>query len=214
MLRINATAALLLKLSTRLKELSTWLLTFGPFGIFVIALLDSAFVPLPGGPDLAVITLSALRPGTMVLYALAATAGSTVGCVVLYSIARKAGEKVLSKVGAERRDRVENLLGRYDVLALILPAILPPPFPFKVFILSAGAFKLRLSRFILAVFAGRAARFLIEGWLAVRYGEEAWQLILRHGWKLLLLIVAMLAVWLVVWLLRQRSARREEADQA
>ncbi|HEU4386591.1 MAG TPA: VTT domain-containing protein, partial [Blastocatellia bacterium] len=204
----------LLKLSTRLKELTTWLLTLGPLGVFAIALLDSAFVPLPSGPDLAVIAMSAIRPGAMILYAVAATAGSTAGCIVLYSIARKAGEKVLSKVPRDRRDRIENLLGRYDVLALIVPAMLPPPFPFKLFILSAGVFKLRMSRFVLAVFAGRLARFMIEGWLAVRYGEEAWLLILRHGWKFLIGVVAAVGAWLIIRFLRQRSIKSEEAGQA
>jgi membrane protein YqaA with SNARE-associated domain len=210
--RTKAIALVLFKLGTKLKELSTWLLTLGPFGVFAIALLDSAFVPLPSGPDLAVIGMSALRPDAMVLYALAATVGSTVGCVFLYSIARKGGEKVLNRVSPQKRDRIENLLGRYDVLALVLPAMLPPPFPFKVFILSAGVFKLRMSRFILAIFAGRATRFLIEGWLAVKYGEEAWRIIVRHGWKLLLAMIALLGVWLVFRLFRQRSPRPEEVD--
>ncbi len=189
------------------------LIGFGATGLFAIALLDSAFVPLPGGPDAAMIILSAAAPAWMPLYALAATIGSTIGCAVLYLIARRAGASILKRVSAERRDRIENLLGRYDMLAVMVPAILPPPFPFKPFVLCAGVFKLKLWRFVVAIFTGRAARFLIEGWLAVKFGDEAYSIIRQHGLKVLIGVAAVLLVFFAIKFYRSRRLKKAVADE-
>ncbi|HXG65680.1 MAG TPA: VTT domain-containing protein, partial [Blastocatellia bacterium] len=155
---LQGSLAFLIGIKSKLAALGAWLATFGAFGLFTIALLDSALLPLPSGPDLIMITLSAAYPAWMPVYALAATAGSTIGCTLLYLVARRAGVAALRRIKLERRERIENLLGRYDMLAIMVPAILPPPFPFKPFILSAGAFKLRIERFVAAIFVGRAIR--------------------------------------------------------
>jgi membrane protein YqaA with SNARE-associated domain len=187
-----------------LAELGAWLMTFGTFGLFAIALLDSALIPLPSGPDLIMITLSALNPVWMPVYALAATVGSTIGCTLLYLVARRAGEGALKRVSLQKRERIENLLGRYDMLAIITPAVLPPPFPFKPFVLGAGVFKLKTTRFVLAVFVGRAIRFLVEGWLAIQFGEDALRIIKEHGVKVLIAVGILLLVVVAVKLYRQR----------
>jgi membrane protein DedA with SNARE-associated domain len=131
----------------------------------------------------------------MAIYALGATIGSAIGSALLYLVARQGGLRVLRGVRPETRERVEGLLGRYDVLAIMIPAVLPPPFPFKVFILSAGVFKLKLPRFLAAVVAGRAARFLIEGFLAIEFGEEAGALLRQQGVKVLIGVVALLLMY-------------------
>ena len=170
--------------------------------------LQTSFVriPLPSGPDLVMITLSAKNPAGMPLYALAATVGSTIGCTILYLLARRAGVAALSRLKNERRERVENLLGRYDMFAVMLPAVLPPPFPFKPFVLCAGVFKLKLGRFITAIFIGRAARFLLEGWLAIQFGDEAQRIIKRHGWKVLIVVAALVLIAFAVKYARNRQA--------
>lgn len=199
--------AFLLLASVRksLTEFGTWLMAFGSVGLFAIALLDSAFVPLPSGPDLIMITLSTLHPAWMPLYALAATAGSTIGCTMLYLLARRAGVRALRRVSVERREWIENLLGRYDMLALMVTALLPPPFPFKPFVLCAGVFKLKTTRFITAIFVARAMRYLIEGWLAIKFGDDAVRLIKEHGVKVLIAVVVILLVVLAVRFYRSRS---------
>lgn len=189
-----------------LESLGAWLKTLGPGGLFTISLVDSAGVPLPGGPDAVMIFLSAERPWLMPLYAFAATLGSTIGCTLMYLAARRAGVMALKRVSAERRERIENLLGRYDMLAIMVPAVLPPPFPFKPFVLSAGVFKLKLSRFVAAIFMGRAARFLIEGWLAVELGESAGDAIKQHGLKVLIAVALIVVVVIVFKLYRARRA--------
>ncbi len=205
--------AFLVGIKDFLANLGGKLIGLGAAGLFAIALLDSAFVPLPGGPDAAMILLSAKWPAWMPMYALAATLGSTIGCAVLYLIARRAGASILKRVRAERRDRIENLLGRYDMLAVMVPAILPPPFPFKPFVLCAGVFKLKIWRFVAAIFIGRAARFLIEGWLAVKFGDGAYDLIQRHGLKVLIGVAALLTVFLAVKFYRSRRSKEVVADE-
>src|SRR5215467_8891600 len=88
----------------RLNDLSAWLMSFGAAGLFGISLLDSALVPLPSGPDLVMIALSAANHDGMLVYALAATAGSTIGCTILYRLARGAGSRALNRIKAERRE--------------------------------------------------------------------------------------------------------------
>src|SRR5206468_3107512 len=101
------------------------------------------------------------------VYIVAAIAGSTIGSLLLYFIARKGGQAALGKFSPKKRARVEELINRYDIWALLLAAVLPPPFPFKLFMLSAGAFRMRLWRFIAALVIGRGVRFALEGWMAV-----------------------------------------------
>ena len=196
-------------IKSSLKSLGEWLLAFGAFGLFAISLLDSAFVPLPSGPDLIMVLLTIEAPAWMPVYALAATAGSTLGCTFLYLVARRAGATALKRMNQERRERLENLLGRYDMLAVMVPAVLPPPFPFKPFILSAGVFKLKMTRFIAAIFIGRGARFLVEGWLAIRYGKDATEIIQRHGLKVLIAVVAIFILSLAFKFYRLRSRRAQ-----
>jgi membrane protein YqaA with SNARE-associated domain len=190
-----------------LETFGKWLMTFGVFGLFTITLLDSAFLPLPSGPDLIMITLSVAGPKWMPVYALAATVGSTIGCTFLYLAARRAGIRALRRISVERRERIENLLGRYDMLAVMIPSLLPPPFPFKPFVLSAGVFKLQTTRFVIAIFTGRAIRFLLEGWLAIELGEEAWPFIKQHGFKVLIVVGVIFAVSLALKFYRMRSRR-------
>jgi membrane protein YqaA with SNARE-associated domain len=196
-----------LGIKRNLEQFGAWLMAFGSLGLFAIALLDSALIPLPSGPDLIMITLSAVEPAWMPVYALAATAGSTIGCLLLYLAARRAGLRVLGRIKPERRERLENLLGRYDMLAIMLPAVLPPPFPFKPFVLSAGVFKLKTARFVTAIFIGRAVRFLIEGWLAIQFGRDAERIIRQHGLKVLIVIAVIFIVSLAVKFYRLRSRR-------
>lgn len=193
-----------------LQSLLEWLKAFGALGLFGISLVDSAGIPLPGGPDAVMIWLSASKPALMPLYALAATAGSAIGCTLLYLVARRAGVVALNRLKPEKRARIENLLGRYDLVAVMVPAVLPPPFPFKPFVLCAGVFRLKTWRFIAAIFIGRAVRFLIEGWLAIRFGEDAGRIIKQHGWKVLIAVAVPAAAVFTIRFLRARSRRSKE----
>ncbi len=204
---MNEAAFILYGTRRSLQGLLEWLKAFGPLGLFGISLVDSAGIPLPGGPDAVMIWLSANTPALMPLYALAATAGSAIGCTLLYLVARRAGVAGLKRLTPAKRDRIENLLGRYDLIAVMVPAVLPPPFPFKPFVLCAGVFRLKTWRFIAAIFIGRSVRFLIEGWLAIRFGEDAGWIIRQHGWKVLVAVVVLAASGFALSVFRARARR-------
>lgn len=168
------------KITNGLGVVSQYLLAYGAFGLFTIALLDSVFLPLPSGTDAVMLLLSTARPQWMLLYAAAATLGSVIGCVMLYYISQRAGSRALARFSHEKQARVKELIDRYDVLAMLVACVLPPPFPFKLIVISAGVFRFNVWRFALAITAGRAFRFLLEGYLAVHYGEQAKDMLARY----------------------------------
>ena len=135
---------------------------------------------MPGGPDAVMILLSAARPAWMPIYAATATAGSVIGCLILYYISAKAGRRALLRFSAAKQARVKDLLDRYDVLAVLVASLLPPPFPFKLFVISAGVFRLNVWRFAIAIACGRAFRYLLEGYFAVQFGGQAKDLLSRY----------------------------------
>lgn len=171
---------LLRKIGNGLDAVSQYLITFGAFGLFAIALLDSALIPLPGGPDAVMILLSAARPSWMLLYAAAATLGSVAGCIILYYISRRAGRRALEKFSEKKQARVKELVDRYDVLSVLVASLLPPPFPFKLFVVTAGVMRMSIVRFASAVAVGRAFRFLLEGYIATRYGDRAKDILAQY----------------------------------
>ena len=194
------------------KALQSSLIAWGSLGLFFIALLDAAFIPLPGGPDVVVIALARHTPALMPLYVIVAVAGSTIGSLILYWIARRGGEAALRKVSPEKRERAMRFVDRYDMWALLVAAVMPPPFPFKIFVLSAGAFKMHLSRFIAALVIGRGFRFIVEGYAAVRYGDAAFE-VLKRNYPMVGLSVAAAIIVIAVLntILRKRKTLRARA---
>jgi membrane protein YqaA with SNARE-associated domain len=201
------------KLTGGLAKVSQYLVTFGAFGVFAVALLDSTFVPMPGGADAVTLLLSNARPAWWPIYAAAATLGSVAGCVILYYISRRAGRSALSRFSESKQTRVKELIERYDVLSVLVASLLPPPFPFKVFVISAGVFRFSVLRFAVAIAAGRALRFALEGYLAARYGERAKD-IFTHYYPYVALALAALAVvfFVVKSLIKRRDGRVAEVE--
>src|SRR5690349_23250775 len=117
--------------------------------------------------------LSSTYPNWMLRYAFMATAGSALGCLILYLISRRAGARALNRFPETKQRRVRHWIERYDAFAVLVATLLPPPFPFKLFVVSAGVFRFSFTRFMIAIVVGRAFRFLLEGVFAVKYGEEA-----------------------------------------
>jgi membrane protein YqaA with SNARE-associated domain len=189
-----------------LTRLSEYLITYGAFGLFMLALLDSTFVPLPSSADALMLLLSTTNPSWMLLYAFMATAGSALGCLILYLISRRAGARALNRFSEKKQAKVKNWIERYDMFAVLAATLMPPPFPFKVFVVSAGVFRFSLVRFMLAIIVGRGFRFLLEGYVAVRYGAQAKEIIAKYyPWIALGLVVAIV----VFVLLRQKFKRPE-----
>ena len=161
-------------------------------GIFLIAFLDSSVLTFPVINDLLVINLSTRYPGRMPYYAAMATLGSVGGCLLLYYIARKSGEAMFHKHAGPRARHIHAWINRNGFLSILVTALMPPPTPFKVFVIAAGALEMPVRTFVLGLLAARALRFFGEGLLAVRYGDRASRFLLTH--KLEVTGIALLGV--------------------
>jgi len=204
---------LLDKFIKSLSRLSDFLIAFGPFGLFAVAVLDSSFVPLPSSADALMLLLTAAHPRWMVFYAIVATAGSTLGCWILYYASRRAGKRALARFSESKQKRVKDLIDRYDVVSVVVASLLPPPFPFKLFVITAGVFRFSLTRFVVAIVVGRGFRFLLEGYFAIRYGAQAKVFLAKYfPWIGFGLAVTIIGVLLTRSLWRRRSDSRVEAS--
>lgn len=154
-------------------SLRDFLLALGIPGVILIAAIDSAGIPMPGGPDAVVMLVSWQRPALTIVVATAAAVGSVIGCCFLYLVGKKGGDVALSRFDKEKQERVKGWLRKNDLLAVFVAVIGPPPFPTKIFILSAGVIHMSWKRFVSAVFFGRFLRFVGEGYLGARFGDQA-----------------------------------------
>ena len=203
-----------------LKSFISWIsgvaMTLGGPGLFVIAFLDSSFISLPQINDLLVVFMVLLDPGWMPYYALMATLGSIAGCYAIYYLAERGGEAFIRKrLKAGHVERALALYKRHGLLALMVPALLPPPAPFKLFVLMAGVAKVRPLQFVVAIGLARGARYLALGFLTIRYGKSAEELMQTRGREVALWVVgAILLAAAGWWLLQKRSGRREQPGEA
>ena len=169
-------------LAQMIASIQGWATASGGVGLFIVAALDSSFLSFPQVNDLLIIVLSTKFPDRMPYYAGMTTAGSLIGCFALYTVARRGGEVFMRKrLKGHHVDRAMALYQRFGLLAVVVPALLPPPTPFKVFVLLAGAAAVSPWKFVVAILIGRGIRYFGEGYLAVRYGDHAYDLVKAHG---------------------------------
>jgi membrane protein YqaA with SNARE-associated domain len=183
-----------------------WASELGGIGLFIVALLDSSFLSFPQVNDLLIIVLSTRYPERMPYYAGMTTIGSIIGCFLLYGVARRGGEVFLRKrLKGPFVDLAIALYQRHGLLAVVVPSLLPPPVPFKVFVLLAGAAAVSPVRFGLAVGIGRGIRYFGQGYLAVLYGEQAAEFMKAHGAEIGIgLAATAVLIALAVFFLRKR----------
>jgi membrane protein YqaA with SNARE-associated domain len=192
-----------------LSRLNEYLLFMGIPGLLLISFIDSAAVPLAGGPDAVIILLSWRRPGMTFLIVLAAAVGSTLGCMVLYGIGRKGGERALSRFNPEKVAWIERKMQDYGVWAVFAAVMAPPPFPTKPVILAAGVLQASKLRFAASVFAGRMVRYSLLGYLGAKFGDQSAKIIKAHYPEI---FVALLCGILLLVLVRYfRNKRRHSA---
>jgi len=172
----------------------------GAWGVLAIAALDGAFLGLP--MDAVVAGYVYQDRARFFLYALMASVGSALGSIVIYGIGYKGGEELLRKrISPERFEKIHAAFDKHPFWSLMFPAMLPPPTPFKLFVLAAAVSEMGFVRFLLAIFSGRMVRFLILGLLTIRFGPDVVQLLgtlfRTHYYWVLLALAAGLVVWLV-----------------
>jgi membrane protein YqaA with SNARE-associated domain len=152
----------------------------GGLGLFLIAFLDSSVLTFPVINDLLLIDLSVRNPARMPYYATMATLGSVGGCLLLYYLARKGGEAMFRKNAGPRAQQIQAWIKKNGFVSILVTALLPPPTPFKIFVIAAGALEMPVRTFVLGLLVARGFRFFAEGFLAVKYGEQASGFLLTH----------------------------------
>ena len=200
--------AILDRLAQFLKEFATAL--DGP-GLLLVAILDSSFLSIPEGNDILIVVLSIGKSwGRMAYYVGMTTIGSILGCLALYTVGRKGGNPILRRrFSPATLEWAEHLYDRFGLLTVLVPSILPPPTPFKVFVLIAGVFGLPTWEFILAVALGRTIRYSMWGVLAVIYGQAVKDYMERNlarvGTGLFVVLIIALATVAVLYIRRLRA---------
>jgi membrane protein YqaA with SNARE-associated domain len=187
-------------------QLRAFAFALGPPGLALIAFVDSSFLSLPEVADLLVVAMVTQHKALWPVYVLSATAGSVAGCLVIYYIGLKGGEALVRRrIQSATVDRAKRALQRHGVVAVMVPAVLPPPVPFKPFVLLAGLAEISPLRFALAVAIARGGRYLALGLLALRFGDQAMEYMREHLAFVSLLLIGVLAAAAVVYLVWARS---------
>lgn len=207
----SESSATLLKHMKKLK-LPAWLQHFvavmGGGGIFLVAFLDSSVLSFPFITDALVMRLCMERPERTLYYAAMATLGSLGGCIWIYWLAKKGGEAYFHRHGGRAALKAKRWVDDHAFLSLFIPAILPPPMQFKVFVLAEGVFQVPLRTFVLALVLGRGLRYVAEGLFAVKYGQRALDFLIGHA---LAFIGAVAALMLVLYIANRLILHTEPA---
>jgi membrane protein YqaA with SNARE-associated domain len=181
-------------------------MALGAPGIFLVAFLDSSILSLPEIADLLVIWMVTNNKSRIVIYVVSATLGSLLGCLLLYGIGKKGGAGfVHRRFGSTNVERALDAFRRHGIMAVLIPSILPPPAPFKIFVLLAGLADISVARFSTAILIGRGLRYTVEGLLALWYGERAIAFIRQNGTTIALAAVIIIAAGFLVYLRLSRS---------
>jgi membrane protein YqaA with SNARE-associated domain len=189
----------------------------GAWGVLVVGAIDGAFIGLP--VDAVVASYVYQDRGRFVLYALMASVGSALGSIVIYVIGYEGGEELLRKrIPPARFERIHEAFDKHPFWSLMFPAMLPPPTPFKLFVLAAAVSEMSFARFLLAIFSGRMVRFLVLGLLTIKFGPDVVHLFgtlfKQHYYLLLEAILAGLVVWLVIRRKKKKSLIAEDAEDS
>jgi membrane protein YqaA with SNARE-associated domain len=178
----------------------------------LIATLDSSLLSLPEINDYLVVARCYKYPGAVIYFPMFAALGSVMGCLLLYTIMRRGGQALLRKrFKPESIQRVERAYARFGILAIAIPAILPPPLPFKIFVATAGTLEYPRWKFLLTVLIARAFRYYVEGILAVFYGKQVLLFLKDNGLVILSVAASAVVLGLIVYVLVNRRKRTRRA---
>lgn len=183
----------------------------GYWGLGAIALLDSSSIPVPMDAFVAGYVWS--DRSRVVLYVLAAAIGSTIGGLLPFFLGRAGGEIfLLKRIDRVRYEKLRDRFESQEFLALLIPSMMPPPTPWKLFVFGAGVFEMKTRDFMLAVFLGRLVRFSVLSFLTIRYGPEMVHIVSEAARRHLAVLMMALGVVIVVLVvmgvtkLRKKSA--------
>jgi membrane protein YqaA with SNARE-associated domain len=179
------------------------LMKWGIWGVGAVAMLDSSSIPVPMDAILALYIWNDKRH--FWLYCLVAAAGSAIGGLLPYGLGRAGGELfLLKRINRAKFERMRDRFERQEFLAVMIPSMMPPPAPWKMFVFASGVFEMRVLDFLLAVFAGRMVRWLALSLLVVKLGPHAVDLVEKHALSLVLVAGALAVLGFAWWWLRKK----------
>lgn len=183
--------------------------------MLVIGALDSSLLSLPEINDYLVVGRCLKHHSAAIYFPLFAAAGSVLGCFLLYSIMRRGGQALLRRrFRPEHILRAEHAYARFGLLALAVPAVLPPPLPFKIFVATAGALEYPRWRFLVTVMIARSLRYYVEGILAVYYGQRVLTFLRDNGLAVISIVAAVALFVLLIYLFSGRGRAATSAGKA
>jgi membrane protein YqaA with SNARE-associated domain len=190
----------------------------GAWGVFLATGIDSALLGMP--IDAIVAAYVYQNPHRFLLYVVMASLGSALGSIPIYYIGYWGGENLLRKrISEERFQKIHQSFERHEFWALMFPGMMPPPMPFKIFVLASAVFEMRIREFLFAIFAGRFVRFFVLSLLTIEFGphivELSGALFHHHAWLLLIVAVVIgVVVWLWWWSRKRSGAKRTHQSPA
>ena len=199
-----------------MKRYTAWiwglLAPLGIWGVFLIAFADSALLGMPVDAVVAAYVYKDRRH--FLLYVVLGSLGSALGSIPLYLVGYLGGEKVLRKrIPEERFQQIHRSFDEHEFWALMFPGMLPPPTPFKIFVLGAAVFEMRFTHFLAAIFAGRFVRFLVLSLLTLWFGPQIVQLTTALFKQHFYWVLGAIAIGGVAfWLLRQQRAKAKSTE--
>jgi len=190
-----------------LQNIVNFLVAFGPWGLFLLAILDSSGLPIPNSLDAYLIFLSVKEPQLAYRYAAISLAGSMIGNVTLFLIARRGGRRFQARVDPDRKHRFRKWFKRFGLVTVFVPGLMPI-LPLKLFVISAGALHTRFLPFLIVIVLARAGRYFGEAWLGVKLGIESTGFLRKHTWEIVIATVLLFVALYLLVIVSERWHKR------
>jgi len=170
-----------------LLKITNFLVAIGPWGVLLLAFVDSTGIPISAGMDALVILVGVKNPAQAYWTATLAVVGSAAGNTILFFASRRGGRRFLATTLIPGRpQRFRRWFQRFGLVTVFVPALMPIPMPLKLFVVSAGALHTGYVPFLLVILAARLLRYFGEAWLGIRLGQDSTQFLRSHSWDFVL----------------------------
>jgi membrane protein YqaA with SNARE-associated domain len=187
-----------------LRNITNFLVAVGPWGLLLLAFIDSTGLPVANGLDAYLIFLSVKDPAAAYWYALISVAGSTLGNIALFLVARRGGRRFMERTEPRRDERFRRWFQRFGLVTIFVPALMPIPMPLKFFVFSAGALRTPFVPFLVVILLARFPRYFGEAWLGIRLGQQSTAFLKHHVWHF---VIAAVVLFILLYLLVLGSER-------
>jgi membrane protein YqaA with SNARE-associated domain len=182
----------------------------GGVGLVLLGLIDNSVIPVTGSMDVLTIWLAARHREPWAYYGLMATLGAVIGGYITYALARKGGKEVMErKLSKKKAAQVSKTFTRWGFAAIVIPALLPPPFPFLPFLIAAGAMQYSRKKFLAALVLGRGVRYFVEAGLGFVYGSHILRFFNRYYKPALAVLIGLAVIGAILSVIQYRRMKKK-----